>query len=203
MRKLIKEPLNLIVAGVGGQGNVLLSFLIGRALVSQGYFVSVGDTYGASQRGGSVASHVRISEQTCYGSLIPSGRADIILGLEPAETLRMLGQFGNPGVVTITNTRPIYPSDVTSGRATYPNIDELLKLIGKLSAKVIVVKATDEAFKLGNSIFANVILMGALIASGVLPLDKKSLEPILRENFPKEFDANRAAFSKGMELVRR
>lgn len=203
MKKLIKEPLNLIVAGVGGQGNVLLSHLIGRALVSQGYFVSIGDTYGASQRGGSVASHVRISGQTCHGSLIPSGRADIILGLEPAETLRMLGQFGNPDVVTITNTRPIYPSDVTSGHATYPNIDELLKLIGKLSARVIVVKATDEAFKLGNPIFANVILMGALIASGVLPLDKKSLEPILRENFPKEFDANRAAFSRGMELVRR
>jgi len=200
MKKLIKEPLNLIVAGVGGQGNVLLSHLIGRALVSQGYFVSIGDTYGASQRGGSVASHVRISGQTCHGALIPSGRADVILGLEPAETLRMLGQFGNPDVVTITNTRPIYPSDVTSGRATYPNIDELLKLIGKLSARVIVVKATDEAFKLGNPIFANVIL---LIAFGVLPLDKKSLEPILRENFPKEFDANRAAFYKGMKLVRR
>jgi len=201
MKKLSKEPLNMIIAGVGGQGNVLLSFLIGKALVQNGYFVSVGDTYGASQRGGSVASHVRISEHTCYGSLIPSGHADVILSLEPAETLRMLCRFGNPDVVTITNTRPIYSSDVTSGNDVYPKIDELLKLIEKLSAEVIVIKATDEAFKLGNPIFANVILIGALIGSGVLPLDKKSLEPILQENFPKEFDANMAAFNTGMKLA--
>lgn len=201
MKKLSKEPLNLIVAGVGGQGNVLMSFIIGRALVSQGYFVSIGDTYGASQRGGSVASHVRISEHMSYGSLIPGGHANVILSLEPAETLRMLGKFGNPDVITITNTRPIYPADVTSGRATYPNIDELLKLIEKLSAKLIVIKATDEAIKLGSPIFANVILIGALIGSGVLPLDKKLLEPILKENFPKEFDANMTAFNKGVELA--
>jgi indolepyruvate ferredoxin oxidoreductase beta subunit len=201
MKKLSKEPLNMIIAGVGGQGNVLLSFLIGKALVQHGYFVSVGDTYGASQRGGSVASHVRISEHTCYGSLIPSGHADVILSLEPAETLRMLCRFGNPDVVTITNTRPIYPSDVTSGNAIYPKIDELLKLIEKLSAKVIVIKATDEAFKLGNPIFSNVILIGALIGSGALPLDKQSLEPILKENFPKEFDANMEAFNTGMKLA--
>ena len=201
MKELSKEPCNLIVSGVGGQGNVLMSFLIGKALVNQGYFVSVGDTYGASQRGGSVASHVRISGHRCYGSLIPSGHADIILSLEPAETLRILCQFGNPNVVTITNTRPIYPSDVTSGHAIYPTIDELLKLIEKLSATVIVIEATDEAFKLGNPIFANVILIGALIGSGTLPLDKQSMEPILKDNFPKEFKANMAAFNKGIKLA--
>ena len=201
MKKLIKEPCNLIVSGVGGQGNVLMSFLIGQALVNQGYFVSVGDTYGASQRGGSVASHVRISEHTCYGSLIPSGHADVILSLEPAETLRMLCQFGNPDVVAITNTRPIYPSDVTSGHTIYPTIDELLRLITELSATVIVIEATDEAFKLGKPIFANVILIGALVGSGVLPLDRQSLETVFKENFPKEFEANMVAFNKGMHLA--
>lgn len=201
MKKLAKDPLNLIVAGVGGQGNVLLSYLIGKALVGQGYFVSVGDTYGASQRGGSVASHIRISGHTSYGSLIQNGHADVILGLEPAETLRMLGQFGNPNVFTITNTRPVYPSDVTSGRATYPPVDELLKHIERLSATVIVVEATEEAFKLGDPIYANVILIGALIATDILPLDRKSMEPIFLEQFPKEFDANMLAFNRGMELA--
>lgn len=76
-----------------------------------------------------------------------------------------------------------------------------MKLIEKLSATVIVIEATDEAFKLGNTIFANVILIGALIGSGVLTLDKRSLEAILRENFPKEFDTNMAAFNEGMELA--
>jgi indolepyruvate ferredoxin oxidoreductase beta subunit len=201
MKKLAKEPYNLIVSGVGGQGNVLMSFLIGKALVNKDYFVSVGDTYGASQRGGSVASHVRISKHTFYGSLIPSGHADVILSLEPAETLRMLCQFGNPDVITITNTRPIYPSDVTSGHAIYPTIGELLKLIAELSATLIVIEATDEAFKLGNPIFANVILIGALIGSGALPLDKQSLETVLKENFPQEFDVNMVAFNKGMQLA--
>jgi indolepyruvate ferredoxin oxidoreductase beta subunit len=201
MKKLAKEPYNLIVSGVGGQGNVLMSFLIGKALVNKDYFVSVGDTYGASQRGGSVASHVRISKHTFYGSLIPSGHADVILSLEPAETLRMLCQFGNPDVITITNTRPIYPSDVTSGHAIYPTIGELLKLIAELSATLIVIEATDEAFKLGNPIFANVILIGALIGSGALPLDKHSLETVLKENFPQEFDVNMVAFNKGMQLA--
>ena len=71
----------------------------------------------------------------------------------------------------------------------------------ELAVKLIVIKATDAAIKLGSPIFANVILIGALIGSGVLPLDKKSLEPILRENFPKEFEANIAAFNKGVELA--
>ena len=76
-----------------------------------------------------------------------------------------------------------------------------MKLIEKLSAKLIVIKATDEAIKLGSPIFANVILIGALIGSGVLPLDEKSIDPILRANFPREFDTNMAAFNKGMELA--
>lgn len=201
MRTLSKDPLNLMIAGVGGQGNVVMSLLIGNALVKQGYCVSVGDTFGASQRGGSVASHIRISDHTHYSSLIPSGHADIIVSLEPVEALRILGQFGNPDIVTITNVRPVYPPAVVSGLATYPDIDELLKAIKKLSARLETVNATDEAIKLGNPIFTNVIMMGALIGSGLLPLDKKSLEPILQEYFPKVFDLNMIAFNKGMELI--
>ena len=202
MKRLAREPLNLIVAGVGGQGNVLLSYLIGKALVRLGYYVSVGDTFGASQRGGSVASHIRISEYTSYGSLIPTGHAHVILGLEPAETLRMLGQFGNTNVFTITNTRPVYPSDVTSGRSAYHPADEILRRIEQLSSRCIVLRATDEAFKLGHPIYANVILIGALIAAGVVPLESVSMESILEEHFPHDLDANLASFHRGMELAR-
>ena len=201
-KALIKEPFNLIVAGVGGQGNVLMSLLIGRALVREGYFVGVGDTYGASQRGGSVASHIRISKKTQYSSLIPMGHADFILGMEPVETLRMLGQFGNPNVITITNPRPVYPAAVTSGDAEYPDLDKLIETIKKFSARLWIVNATDEAIKMGSPIFANMILVGALIGTGVLPLDRKSVEPVLRERFTGErFDTNMMAFDKGIELV--
>ena len=201
-KQLVKDPLNLIITGVGGQGNVMISLIIGNALVRGGYLVTIGETYGASQRGGPVMSHVRISKETQYSPFIPDGRADIILGMEPVETLRMIGQFGNPDIVTIINPRPIYSIDVTGSQAEYPDLDKLMETIKELSAKTWIVNATEEAQKMGNPIFANVILIGAIVGSCVLPLDEKSLEPVLRETFPKEVEANMAAFSKGVELLR-
>lgn len=201
VKTLMKDPLNVIVAGVGGQGNIVISSLVSAALVREGYFVVVGETYGASQRGGAVMSHVRISEEAQYGPLIPNGCADIILGMEPVETLRVLGQFGNPNVITIVNPRPIYPLSVLSGEAEYPDIGKLIETIKELSGRTWVINATEEAQKLGNPIFANVLLIGALIGLGMLPLDKKSLEPVLQERFPKAFEANVEAFNKGLELM--
>lgn len=196
------DPLNLVITGVGGQGNVLISLVVGKALVDAGYFVTIGETYGASQRGGPVMSHVRVSENTQYSPFIPDGCADIVLGMEPVETLRMLGRYGNPNVVTIVNPRPIYSIDVTGGQATYPDLDELMSAIRHLSAKVWTVNATEEAQKMGNAMFANSILVGALVASNVMPLDGKRVELVLRETFPKEIDANILAFRKGMELAK-
>lgn len=200
-KQLAKDPLNLIITGVGGQGNVMISLIIGNAFVRDGFFVTVGETYGASQRGGPVMSHMRISKKTQYSPFIPEGCADIILGMEPVETLRMLGKYGNPNVVTIINPRPIYSIDVTGGHAQYPDLDKLIETVKELSSQTWLINATEEAQKMGSHMFANAILIGALIGSGVLPLDKKSVEPILREAFPKEVEANMAAFSKGMELV--
>jgi len=202
MKTLRKDPLNLIITGVGGQGNVIISLLIGNALVREGYLVTIGETYGASQRGGAVMSHLRISAETQYSPFILDGQADIVLGMEPVETLRILGRFGNPDVVTVVNARPIYSIDVTGGGAEYPDLDKLMEIIRELSAKTWVINATEEAHKMGNPIFANVILIGTLIRAGVLPLDGKSLEPVLRERFPTAVEENLTAFSRGMELVR-
>lgn len=201
MKTLMKDPLNVIVAGVGGQGNIVISALIGTALVKKGYFVVVGETFGAAQRGGAVMSHLRISEEIQYGPLIPDGGADIILGMEPVETLRVLGQFGNPDVLTIVNPRPIYPLSVLSGEAEYPDMDRLLEKIDHLSCKAWVIHATDEAQNLGHPRFANVILIGALVGLGRLPLDKRSLEPVIQERFPKVFEPNMKAFDRGLALM--
>jgi indolepyruvate ferredoxin oxidoreductase beta subunit len=199
MKMLTKDPLNLIIVGVGGQGNVMISSLIGRAFVTQGYFVTIGETYGASQRGGSVISHMRMSKGNQYSPLIPNGHTDIILGMEPVETLRILQQFGNPDVITIANSKLVHATGTE-----YPDLGEVAEAIKKLSAKLWLINATDEALKLGSAIFANTILIGDLIGSGILPLNKKSLEPILRESLPEEkFEVNMVAFNKGMELVSR
>ena len=197
----MKDPFNLIIAGVGGQGNVVISQLIGSALVKEGYFVTIGETYGASQRGGPVMSHMRISKEIGYSPLIAEGSADIILGMEPAETLRMLGKFGNPDVITIFNPRPIYSVDVAGGEAEYPDLDKLIGTIKGLSAKTWVINTTEEAEKLGSPIIANTILIGALIGSGILPLDRKAMEPVLQERFPKAVELNMMAFDRGMELI--
>jgi len=200
-KQLVKDPLNLIITGVGGQGNVMISLIIGNAFIRDGYFVTVGETYGASQRGGPVMSHMRISTETQYSPFIPDGCADIILGMEPVETLRMLGRYGNPNVVTIINPRPIYSIDVTGGYAEYPDLDNLVDTIKDLSAQTWIINATEEAQKMGSHMFANAILIGALVGSGVLPLDRKLVAPVLRETFPKEIEANLAAFNKGIKLV--
>jgi indolepyruvate ferredoxin oxidoreductase beta subunit len=199
MKTLTKDPLNLIIAGVGGQGNVMISLLIGKAFVRQGYFVTIGETYGASQRSGSVMSHLRISRESQYSPFIPNGRADIILGMEPVETLRILQQFGNSDVITITNSRLVYAVGME-----YPSLDKVAEAIKGLSARLWLIDATDEAAKLGDPVFANMILIGTLIGSGILPIDRESIELSLQESSPREkLDANMLAFNKGMELVNR
>ena len=200
-KTLMKDPLNLIVIGAAGQGNVQISLLIGDALVQEGYLVTFGQTYGATQRGGSVTNYVRISKEVQCSPIVPEGRADIILALEPVEAMRMLRRYGNPDVITIVNSRAIHPIDITGGQAEYPELDELLDAIKRLSAKAWVINATEEAQRLGDPILANIILTGALLGSGAVPLDKESLEHLLQERFPKAIELNMAAFNRGIELV--
>ncbi|MBI4188063.1 MAG: 2-oxoacid:acceptor oxidoreductase family protein [Chloroflexi bacterium] len=163
--------------------------------------MTFGQTYGANQRGGPVMNYVRVSQEIQCSPLLPEGTADVIVALEPLEGLRMLAQYGNPNVTTIVNPRPIISIDAARGDAKYPDIDTLTQAIKDLSAKTWLINATEEAQKLGSSIVANVILAGALIGTGILPLDKKAMEEELRERFPRAIDLNLKAFNRGMELV--
>jgi len=198
-----KDPLNVIVTGVGGQGNVLISQLMGSALVRAGYHVTIGETYGASQRGGAVMSHLRISDQAQYGPLIPHGQADVVLGLEPLETLRVLGQYGNPAVTVVTNSRPVYPLAVAIGIAHYPSVEEITKALEELSSRAWLINATDIALDLGASILANIVMAGALVGTGVLPLAAKEFELELQESLPADrLELNLKAFRRGVAEVK-
>lgn len=199
MNTLSKDLINLVVSGVGGQGNVMVTLVIGNALVEAGYFVTVGETYGSSQRGGSVMSHVKISAVKQYSPLIAQGQADIIVGMEPVETLRMLKQFGNDRVVCLVNPRPIHAIDLSG--ANYPELEHVMHQIQGLSKKYYTVHATEEAQKMGNPILANMILIGALIKTGLLPLDEAALESVIRKMFPKAVDINLKALKQGMASV--
>jgi len=194
-----KEPLNLIIAGVGGQGNVLISRLIGQAMVDDGYKVTIGETYGASQRGGSVTSHVRISKDYQYGALIPEGQADIILGLEPMETLRHLALRGSPSTYVITNTRPIYPMCVATGEAEYPTLDHIRQNIDELSRKAWYINASEIALNLGGSLLANIVMVGALSGLKIMALKPDRFEHQLKAIFQKgKLDLNLRAFKTGL-----
>jgi len=198
----MKDPYNVIVAGVGGQGNVVGSWLMGSLLVDLGYRVTIGETYGASQRGGSVMSHLRISKVRQYGPFIPPRSADLVMALEPSEAARVLGQFGNPGTVSVVNTRPVYPVDVISGVLSYPVVEELLDIVQSLCARSYLVDATTRALELGNPILANIIMIGAVSGAGLLPFTEEALESAIRENMTADkVEINLMAFRLGRQMV--
>lgn len=199
-----EDPLNLVICGVGGQGNILLSRLIGRSLLSKGYFVAIGETLGVAQRGGAVMSNVRISEKIPFGPLIPEGKAHIILSLEPLETLRMLIRYGNQKVSTITNFNPLFPVSVLSRKDQYPDYDALKKAIIELSELAWFLDATDMGLKLGAPIVANVIMLGALVGLNLIPLTKEDIETEMMASFPRDrVELNFKALNMGINLVAR
>lgn len=199
---LQKDPWNIIIAGVGGQGNVLASQILGQILVQQGYIITIGETYGASQRGGSVMSHIRVSRRGQFSPLIPEGKCDLVLGLEPVEALRVLANYGNPGVMMLINTRPIYPIDVIAGNAVYPEISVVLEKIQRLSRRVWTLNATEISLELGDPIFSNIVMLGALSALDLLPLHRQGFQNVIQEMLPShKLQLNMEAFDRGRAAV--
>ncbi|MGC8658974.1 MAG: indolepyruvate oxidoreductase subunit beta [Desulfomonilaceae bacterium] len=199
---IYNDPLNLIVCGVGGQGNILISRMVGRILSRKNYCVTIGETFGAAQRGGAVYSSMRISRNRYYGPLIPKGRANIVAGLEPLETLRILSEFGNENVMTVTNTQPVYPVGALSGRAQYPDLNALTDAIRRLSSSAWLVDVTQMASDLGSPIAANIILLGSLVGIGKMPLDRTDVESEIRSTFRgAAVELNLRGFQMGAEAV--
>jgi len=197
-----KDPYNLIVCGVGGQGNILLSRMIGRIFIDKGYLVNIGETFGAAQRGGSVFSSLRISKNKNYGPLIPEGNAHIILTLEPLEALRMLNMFGNSEVTTIFNTQPVYPVGVLSKRFEYPDLKNLKAAISSLSRKAWSLNASELAIKLSSPIVANIIMLGALAHSSAIPVSMEDIKSEIEKSFPSnKVELNLKALNMGFDAV--
>ena len=194
---------NMIVTGVGGQGNVMASQVIGHAAVIKGKKVFIGETFGLSQRGGPVLSHVRVSDEETLGPLIPENQADIILGLEPVETLRVLKEYGNDDTVVITNNRPAFPINVIAGDAEYPEHDTLKHSLETHSKKLYWLNLTEDAIKLGNPILLNVLLLGAIANLDTCPISladlKNGLEAVLP---PKKLGLNLKALEIGFNRAK-
>lgn len=197
-----QDPLNLIICGIGGQGNILISRLIGRTLTDKGYFVTIGETFGAAQRGGAVFSSLRISQKKYYGPLVQQGQADIVLSLEPLESLRILNSYGNPDVITVTNSLPIYPVGVLSKRTVYPDLEKLKEMIHNLSSSSWFLNATEMAVELGAPIVTNIIMTGALIGTKKMSIGLEDVQESIKATFPaSKVDLNLKALSRGYDAV--
>jgi indolepyruvate ferredoxin oxidoreductase beta subunit len=196
------DPLNLIICGVGGQGNILLSGMVGGAYLKKGYFATIGETFGAAQRGGAVFSSVRVSKKREYGPLMPDGKAHLILGLEPLETLRMVQKYANPETVCISNVYPVIPAGVAANRETYPDLEELKKAVSTLCKKAWFLDATTIALDLNAPIALNIVMAGALLGTGQLTLTIDDVKAELRESLPPDrLELNYEALARGMKAV--
>ena len=195
--------LNVIITGVGGQGNVLASQVLGNAAVHKGFHVSIGETFGLSQRGGAVMSHLRLFKEARYSPLISPNRAHIVLGLEPLETLRITRDYGNPETLFIVNSRPIYPLNVIAGEVEYPNTNWIRQVLEQSGSRLYWLEGTQIAVELGGPIMLNMVMLGALCAMEPFPLGTKDIKDIMPEIFPQsKLEANCRALDMGEELIR-
>ncbi len=202
MKTLKYEPMNIVICGIGGQGNVLASEVVGSTMTERGYRVAIGETYGASQRGGSVMSHIRVSEKKEVGVLIPAGEAHFIVGFEPLETLRMVRKYAGPDTIVVYDPRPIYPLGVLQGIQKYPALEEIQAEIARLSAAAYAVPAADIAMEVGDSRAANIALLGAFTQLSDAPLNRDDMEKVLGQRFKgKVLELNRKAFAMGCSAV--
>ena len=196
------DPYNVVITGVGGQGNVLASRVMGNMLSEKGLQITIGETFGASQRGGSVMSHLRISAASSWSPQIPKGQAHMVIALEPIEALRVLRDYGSPITKVLCNMRPIHPVAVISGEVSYPTAEELENWVKELTQDSWFVNATDAAMKMGSAIYGNIMMIGALAGVGELPLDRQDFKKVISRSMPADkVEDNLCAYDMGVDMI--
>ena len=194
---------NYIVAGIGGQGSIKISHMIAEAAIrahGDTYRARVGETFGAAQRGGAVASHVRIGENV-YSPLVGKGTADLVLALEPMEGLRVGVPYLSANGIAIINTVKQDPVDVKiGGELRYPEIEDILAALGEIGTRVIAFDASALAAEAGSAKVLSAVMLGAAFASGLFPFDEETILAVLKENVPESsIESNLTAFRLGKE----
>ncbi|HHX19994.1 MAG TPA: indolepyruvate oxidoreductase subunit beta [Clostridiaceae bacterium] len=187
----------IVLAGVGGQGTILVSRVLTTALIDAGYDVKMSEIHGMAQRGGSVSTTVRYGKKV-ESPLVGKGAADILVAFEQMEAVRSTPILKNDGII-IVNDYKIMPLPVASGRAEYPD-----NYIEKLSEafRVIAFNAGQAAIELGNARVMNIILLGAMVEA--FEMDRLDWDSALEKQVPPKFlDINRKAFELGRSMARK
>ena len=186
------ETKNIMIVGVGGQGTLLASKLLGRLLLSKGYDVKVSEVHGMSQRGGSVVTYVRWGDRVC-SPIIDKGQADCVLSFELLEAARYT-EYVKPGGRIIVNSQQINPMPVIAGAAAYP--ENLVEKLGTLDIHVDAFDALSLAEEAGNSKAVNLVLMGRL-ARHFDFTKEEWMDAIAHSVQPKFLELNKKAFALG------
>jgi len=192
--------MDIVISGVGGQGNIFASLAISQFAMRKGHQVIGAETIGAAQRGGSVVSHIRISDKRIYAPLVSRGQADLLIGMEAIEMLRHM-RLLNPQGTYLLNFVHIPTVLNNMGLDEYPGDEEILEAARKYCRNGKVIEATLEAQRLGNIQMTNVVLLGALVK--MMPFfEMAAMRDLIEELSPERFkEANIKAFEKGKELI--
>ncbi len=195
------ETKRCVFVGVGGQGNLLASNLLGQAALSMGIPVVVSEIHGMAQRGGVVESAVLLGGAN--SPIVSNGEADVLISFEPLETLRILTKC-NKKTLVITNAQPLPPFTVAVGQGKYPPVDEILDKVGKKVGKVVTLNGNDLAEKAGNVLSLNMVMLGALIGTGATAVTEKVMKDIIAGSTKKAFlDSNLKAFDLGKDAAQK
>jgi len=187
--------LRIFCTGVGGQGTLLATRLLGEAAMEAGYMAQVSETHGMAQRGGVVESTVVLGAPA--SPIISLGEADIVLGFEVLETFRSLNRC-HTGTLVVTNTGVNVPYTVATGQAKYPPVDKMLKIMQGQVDRLIGLDANELAGQAGSTLAVNMVLLGALLSTGRVPFEVEGFMRIIESRTPsKHLETNLKAFHLG------
>ena len=190
------KTFNSVFAGVGGQGILLAAEIVGTAAVNAGLNARVSELHGMAQRGGAVLSHVRIGEKALAATIM-EGTADAILGFEPMETLRSIN-YASKKTAVLVNTTPL-----AIGGSEYPAMTDMLEQMRGFTEHIVPVEANVLAQSLGTTMVMNVVLIGVLAATAMLPMSAEYLEGAIRDLVPARYlDLNLKAFRLGFTAIK-
>lgn len=189
----------LIIVAVGGQGNLLASKVLGEAALMADIPVRMSEIHGMAQRGGVVESAIVFGN--AQSTIISDGEADVLVGFEPAETLRALNKC-NTKTVVITNLAPLPPFTVSIGRGVYPDLDQAKRLIEAKTGRLVALNAAELAREAGTIMSVNIVLLGALCRTGIVPLADDIVRRAIRARTKASFvEVNLKAFDLGYEAA--
>jgi len=189
------DAVRIFFTGVGGQGTLLATRMVGEAALAEGLPVTMSEIHGMAQRGGVVESSVVIGK--VFSPTIPDGEADILMAFEPLEALRAIPKCHAESLI-IASTAPIVPFTVAVGQSTYPEVAELEQAIKEKVSNLLWLDAVELARKAGSERASNTVLVGVLAGTGRLPIARSSWEEALQKTLPSRLvEINRQAFEAG------